>query len=344
MVKSKIGQDGDSEPSITLHTLALTTEQLLEIKRYCDYHLWEFFAVEHALFAFRHKAKKVVITGYKSGKLVVSGKGTADFVRDYLEPEITKKAALGYDEVHHPEWYETHAGLDEAGKGDLFGPVVTACVVAGGEAVREWQKAGVKDSKFLSDRTIKILDKKIRATAGVAAKTAWCGMARYNELMAKPKANLNLLLAWLHARSLQSALEVTSAPYGLLDQFSTSPLVQRQLKKDGIQFDLRMRTRAESDPVVAAASIVARAEFVRRIEELSEAAGETLLKGASAAVKEQARRLVVNHGPAALGQFAKLHFRTAREVLGLPVAPKVPWNKHRSSKTSRSAGPATDDD
>ena len=41
-----------------------------------------------------------------------------------LEPDVTMAPKLGYDEVHHPDWFEPHAGLDESGKGDLFGPVI----------------------------------------------------------------------------------------------------------------------------------------------------------------------------------------------------------------------------
>ena len=108
--------------------------------------------------------------------------------------------------------------------------------------------------------------------------------------MAKPRANLNLLLAWQHAVALEDCLKRQATPWGLLDQFSEQPLVQRELKKKGWgNFDLRMRTKAEEDPVVAAASIVARAEFVRIMNKLSERFGKPLLKGASAAVKDKGR-------------------------------------------------------
>lgn len=308
-----------------MHTLSLTAAQLDKVRTYCDGQMWETFAPDYSLFGFKHKGRQVNVVGYKSGKLVISGKGTQDFVQDFIEPEVTGEARLGYDDVHHPEWFEAHAGLDEAGKGDLFGPVVAATVVADGDAVREWLKAGVRDSKALTDTSILRLDGLIRKTANVAVQHAFCGMDKYNMLMAKPKANLNTLLAWLHARALQGALAKQSAPWGLLDQFSTSPLVQRQLKKDGFEFDLRMRTGGESDPVVAAASICARSEFVRQMDALSELAGERLLKGASAQVKAQGKRLVEKFGPDFLPKVAKMHFRTAREILGLPVEPKKQW-------------------
>ena len=75
--------------------------------------------------------------------------GHRGFCHERIEPEVTGAPKLGYDEVLHPDWFESHAGLDESGKGDFFGPVVAATVIAEGEAVRAWLKAGVRDSKTI---------------------------------------------------------------------------------------------------------------------------------------------------------------------------------------------------
>ena len=80
-------------------------------------------------------------------------------------------------------------------------------------------------------------------------------------------------------------------------------------------FELAMRTKAEEDPVVAAASVVARAEFVRQLHALSRNFGGPLQKGAGALAKEQAAQIVERLGAPALRGFAKLHFRTAYEVV-----------------------------
>ncbi|MGA3007430.1 MAG: ribonuclease HIII, partial [Opitutaceae bacterium] len=237
-------------------------------------------------------------------------------VRDTLESEITGAPKLGYDEVLHPDWFEPHAGLDESGKGDFFGPVVAATVIADRPAVEAWLKAGVKDSKKIADPQIMKLDKMIRDTPGVAVKICACGMAKYNELMSRPRANLNRLLAWQHATALAQALDQKWVPRGLLDQFSETPLVQNELAKKNVKsFELSMRTKAEEDPVVAAASVVARAEYVRAMKQLSQRFGEPLQKGASSKVKEQAAQIIARFGAPALRDFAKLHFRTAYEVV-----------------------------
>src|SRR5277367_3071985 len=311
----KRGQHDEEKPKkLSTYTLKLDDAQMEKLRSILSSRGWEAFDVAYARYAF--KGRDCNVTAYESGKLVVAGKGTQEFVAMTLEPEITKAPKLGYDEVLHPDWFELHAGLDESGKGDLFGPVIAATVIADKTAIEGWIKAGVKDSKKIAESQIIKLDKMIRETHGVAVSTCFCGMEKYNLLMSKPHANLNRLLAWQHATALTQALRVKKAPRGLLDQFSKQPLVQRELAKMGTKdFDLQMRTKAEEDPVVAAASVVARAEFVRQMHTLSKAFGGPLQKGAGPLVKEQAAQIIERFGARALGNFAKLHFRTAYEVV-----------------------------
>lgn len=321
--KAKAQAPTEAEPpKKALYTIKLTDEQMDAVKAWCDKRLWSFYEVDHARFAF--KGDKINIVGYHSGKLVVQGKKTEDWVTFVLEAEITGTPKLGYDDVLHPEWFETHAGLDESGKGDLFGPLVAATVIADRPMIETWRKAGLQDSKRItSDAAILKLDKLICETRGVVVKRMCLRMAKYNELYHKFGGNLNRLLAWMHATALESALKERHVPWGMLDQFSKQPLVQRQVKVP--DFELKMQTKAEADPVVAAASVVARAEYVRRMNALSEQCGIKLLKGASAQVRKQGEELVQKLGKDALGDYAKLHFRTAYQVLGLPVPEKREW-------------------
>lgn len=306
--------DSDAPKKLTTYTIKLADEQMERLGAILKERGWKPMEVAYTRFAY--KGDDCNVSAYTSGKVVVAGKGTEDFVRFTLESEITKQVKLGYDEVLHPDWYEAHAGMDESGKGDFFGPVIAATVIADKDAIQGWVKAGVRDSKTIADNKILELDKIIRATAGATVQTCFCGMEKYNELMQKPGANLNRLLAWQHATALTKALSTRWVPWGLLDQFTEQPLTQRELAKKGVQnFDLRMRTKAEEDPVVAAASVVARAEYVRQMKELSQQFGDKLQKGASAKVKEQATEIIRKFGTRALTRFAKLHFRTAYEVV-----------------------------
>ncbi len=305
-----------------LYTIKLNEAELHRLEQVCRNRLWEGFHVEHARFAYR--GNQVNIVAYQSGKVVIQGKKTEDFIQYTLESEVTYKAQLGYEEVHHSSWFEAHAGLDESGKGDFFGPLVTACVIAEAGTARIFLDQGIKDSKSISsDAAIMRLDALIRKTPGVVVKTAYAGMLKYNALYEQFGSNLNTLLAWMHSKSLSEALKEKHVPWGMLDQFSKTPLVNRFFKEP--DFDLRMQTKAEADPIVAAASIVARALYIKEMEKLSEKAGETLIRGASKAVSEQGKRLVKKLGADQLGAFAKLHFRTAYPLLGLPMPEKTSY-------------------
>jgi ribonuclease HIII len=332
----KRGPDDEEKPrKLSTYSAKLDDAQMEKLRTILSGRGWEAFEVAYARYAFR--GRDCNVTAYESGKLVVAGKGTEEFVTMTLEPDVTRVAKLGYDEVLHPDWFELHAGLDESGKGDLFGPVVAATVIADKSAIEGWIKAGVKDSKKIAESQIIKLDKMIRETHGVAVATCLCGMPKYNLIMLRPYANLNKLLAWQHATALVQALSRKKAPRGLLDQFTKQPLVQKELKKMGVtDFDLQMRTKAEEDPVVAAASVVARAEYVRQMHALSRQFGGTLQKGAGPLAKAQAAQIVERLGARELGTFAKLHFRTSYEVvsaagkldeLPLPVPrEKMEWN------------------
>jgi ribonuclease HIII len=308
--------DEEAPKKLASYTAKLDDTQMEKLRAICIARSFTPFEVAYTRFAFKSDAARINIAAYTSGKVVIAGKGTEDFVTMTLEPEVTGAAKLGYDEVLHPEWFESHAGLDESGKGDFFGPVIAATVIADKTAIDAWRKAGVQDSKKISELQIIKLDKMIRETPGVVARTCFCGMPKYNELMARPGANLNRLLAWQHATALEQALVAKRVPWGLLDQFTEQPLVQRELTKKGVkEFELKMRTKAEEDPVVAAASVVARAEFVRQMHLLSKKFGDQLQKGAGPLVKQQALQIIEKFGARALGEFAKLHFRTAYEVV-----------------------------
>lgn len=335
--KSKADED-KGPPKKALHTEKLDAAKLEKLRDILSRKLWVPFAVEHAAFAYKDDGVNIV--AYNTGKIVISGKKTEDFILNVLEPEITGVAKLGYDEVHHPEWFTAHAGLDESGKGDLFGPIVSATVIASESMVRAWIDSGVRDSKAVgSDAAILGLEKKIRGTPGVVIKTVCGGMRRYNELYVKFGSNLNKLLAWMHAAGLDEGLKAWEAAgnerptWGLLDQFSTAPLVQRELKKREQDFDLQMRPKAESDPIVAAASIIARARFVRELKALSDKCGMPLPKGSGGNAREIAKQLVARYGDDALADYAKLHFRTAFEARGLPVPAKKDPGMFRRPKS-----------
>jgi ribonuclease HIII len=298
--------------SLSRYTCKLDEAQLQKLGTHCEERSWESYSVPHARFAYRGPHCNVV--AYSSGTVVVQGRQVEDFVQNTMEPEIEGKASLGYAEVNHPEWFEDHGGMDESGKGALFVPLVYACVIGGRDQVNAWLKAGVRDCKTIgSNAKIFALEYLIRHTPGTVVESFLLSMRKYNELYGGFGENLNRLLAWYHSKSLSNALLRKPVARVLLDQFSKQPLVQQFFRNQSVQ--IAMRPRAEEDPIVAAASIVARAEFLRALKALSENAGETLLRGASNDVLEQAKDLVKKVGADHFGNFAKLHFSTAQRAL-----------------------------
>ncbi len=316
--------DDNDRKKKSSYTLKLTSEQMDKLGDALQRRGWSTRTVQYARYAYDGELVKVVV--YESGKLVVQGRNTEDFVANILESEVTGEFLLGYEEVNNPDWFEPHAGLDESGKGDLFGPVVTACVIGDGDMVRSWMNSGIRDSKTITDVAILKMAKQIKATKGVVIKVAYTSMPKYNELYLKFDSNLNKFLAWLHGRSLNDALQEKKPEWGLLDQFTKQPLVQEYVgEKD---FELKMRTKAEEDPMVAAASIVARATWLQQMKKLEKVAGEKLPKGSGALAKEKAKSIYEKWGEERMGEFCKLHFKTAYEAMGKKAPVKPKWNKN----------------
>jgi len=270
----------------------------------------------HALYAGSKPGLSVTVYA-KGPKVLVQGKGTEDFIRFTLEPEVLGEARLGYEEVLQPEMFAPHFGIDESGKGDFFGPLVIAGVYVDGGIARRLIEAGAVDSKRIgSDQRIRTLAAAIRAVPGIALEVVSIGPERYNELYAS-FGNLNRLLAWGHARVIEGlSAKRPDCPRALSDQFARPEVLERALKAKGLQIRLEQRTKAESDVAVAAASILARERFIDWLKKTSEAGGVCLPAGASLAVIDAGREVVARHGREALGRVAKLHFRTRRQVLG----------------------------
>ena len=305
-------------PDPVSHTAPLTPAQADKLQALLRERGWHFLPKEHTLFAAEKKPEKVNVAVYAKGpKVLVQGKGTGDFLRFILEPEILGAAQLGYEEDLHPEMFEPHIGVDESGKGDFFGPLVIAGAYVNPGTVRALREAGVRDSKAVtSDAAIRRLAEVVREAPGVAWDVILVGPAKYNVLY-KKFGNLNRLLAWGHARVIENlAAQRPTCLRALSDQFADPSLIRRALGDRAPGITLESRTKAESDPAVAAASILAREAFIDWMDRHGErlGLGAPLPRGASALVKEVAGRLVSQHGPEVLREHAKTHFRTAHDV------------------------------
>ena len=203
-------------------------------------------------------------------------------------------------------------GTDESGKGDYFGPLVIAAVFVSPVIEQQLIFLGVRDSKKLSDGRIMEIAPEIRRFC--PHSTVSIGPQRYNDLYAKIK-NLNRLLAWGHARALENLLQQVDCDLAIADQFGDEGLILHALQEKGKQIRLIQRPKAEADVAVAAASILARAEFLRRLTRLSEELRILLPKGASPAVELAGRAVIKTYGQDRLQAVAKLHFSTTKRIL-----------------------------
>src|SRR5712692_8398245 len=166
-------------------THPLTAEQTTKLRALLVELGFEFSPKQYMLF-FAQKNKLSVAVYEKGPKVLVQGKGVEEFVQFELEPKILGEAKLGYEEVHSPEMFEAHFGVDESGKGDFFGPLVIAGAYVDRGIARKFINAGVQDSKRIgSDARIRALARSIRQVAGDLSDVVLIGPAKYNELYEK---------------------------------------------------------------------------------------------------------------------------------------------------------------
>ncbi len=316
---------------LTMHTGKLTDDQASALQAALVARNWQPRTVPYARFAFESDTTNIVF--YESGKLVVQGKGTQEFVEFVLEPEILKQAKLGYETVLNPDLLLPRFGVDESGKGDFFGPLCIAGVYVNEAVINVWRDAGIRDSKKISsDKKISDLAKLIRETPGCVVDTVVVGNEAYNRLYEKMKS-VNTLLAWGHARVIENLMgkryQMNPPPVkAISDQFAASKsVIEKALMVQGKEIQLVQRHKAEEDIAVAAASILARDEFVKGIAKLESQFGMKFPKGAGELVDKVAKEFVQTRGAGELQKVSKLHFRTALRAQGLPEPPKTEWRK-----------------
>jgi len=316
--------------AMTSYTHPLTPEQAAKLRSLLRDLGFEFAERPYTLF-FAQKNKLSVAVYEKGPKILLQGKGIEEFVQFELEPKILEEAKLGYEEVHSPEMFEPHFGIDESGKGDFFGPLVIAGVYVNRLSARTFLDASVQDSKRItSDARIRALAKIIRQIVGSAYEVVSIGPERYNQLYTK-FGNLNSLLGWGHARVIENLLaKKPNCPRALSDKFADVRVIENALLAKGRAIKLEQKTKAESDVAVAAASILAREAFIDWLDKRGRAMGVKLGRGVSDAVKSVARQLVEKNGAEVLAGVAKTHFRTAHEVapedFAAPAARRI-WRR-----------------
>ena len=277
----------------------------------------EFSTQEYA--TFRAKVGGAVAVLYNSGKLLIQGKEVDNLVQKLetflgqpsQNPSTNQTSLLLKAQTQVQDIPFPHIGVDESGKGDYFGPLVIGGVLATEENAKLFSELGIKDSKKLTDEKIIKLAGYIKAHA--VHSVVVIGNDKYNTLYDKFQ-NLNKLLAWGHARVIENILEKQECNYALSDKFGNENLIKSALIDKGKNIHLEQRVRGEDDIAVAAASILARAEYVNRMNTLSNRYEIELPKGASDKVLQTAKNFSSKWGKDKLSQVAKLHFKTTQLI------------------------------
>lgn len=249
---------------------------------------------------------------YNTGKFVIQGKKTEAIAVDFekfmnISTIVHNENLFEIQNVQNELNFSEYIGTDESGKGDLFGPLIIAGVYVNNELAENFQTLGIKDSKKLDDKTIVKLSAHIRNSAPHSVVVIM--PEKYNELYNSFK-NLNKLLAWGHARAIENVLSKQSCKYAISDKFGDEALIQNALMKNGQKIILEQRTKGESYIAVAAASIIARAEFVKRCNEIKNKYGIDFPKGVSEKVVLAGKEYVSKYGKENLKYIAKMHFKT----------------------------------
>jgi ribonuclease HIII len=286
-------------------------------------------------FDFAAGSERVVVKQYSNGTLFLQGAGPPGPLFERLTQIAESGGALTAPEKVHvsraprggsvgvdverpfdPPWI----GSDESGKGDYFGPLVACAVWVDERIIALLETLGVRDSKTLTDAQNRRIAQDVRAVCGDRCVVVTVPPDRYNALYEQFKGegkNLNALLAWGHARAIETVLERAPANGVIVDQFADARYIQTRLaSRAGTKsLPIVQMPKAEANVAVAAASVMARDGFLGWLEQAERRFGLRLPKGASNEVEAAGRRYVAKYGPAALANVAKLHFKTTAKVI-----------------------------
>lgn len=210
------------------------------------------------------------------------------------------------------------AGSDEAGKGDYFGPLVVAAVACRKSTAENLTAMGVGDSKKLSAAKVRELYEKITVMGDVRYSVCSIPPREYNRLFdAFKHQGRNSLdtLAMAHGKALEDLFALGEEPVKVVvDKFCDMRRLRPWLTVQVSNVELRVRAE-DSEPAVAAASIIARSVYLEELKKLSSTFGVVLSPGAGAPVDMIGRKLISLNGDTVLLETAKVHFANTGRIV-----------------------------
>lgn len=274
---------------------------------------------------FQAKLYDCVVTLYESGKIMFQGLGADIEVIPWLEQEkklnnrsidITGKEKSDKKKDEDKKFYYTSTiGSDEVGTGDYFGPIIVAATYVSKENIKLLDDLGVRDSKKISDDKIIEIAPKIMKNIPYFAYSL--DNLEYNNL-SEENQNMNKIKAILHNKALISLLKKDNYDYKMIviDQFCYPKNFYGYISnaKEKIT-KVTFMTKAEDQVIsVAAASIICRYLFLKKMDEMSKELGITIPKGAGENVDTVAKDLLNKLGEEKLKKYVKYNFKNTKKI------------------------------
>lgn len=280
----------------TTYTIDATVKQLDTLKQIYGDQMTE---NKNTSVNFMIKTEECTITAYKSNKVVFQGPMAAHHV--------------AIIQSFNTQTNHAHAGSDEVGTGDYFGPVCVCAVYIPQDQLAWVQSLSIKDSKQLTDQQVAELAIKLQA------KLTYSLLILPNDKYNKQhqKDNMNALKAKLHNQAYLHLQKKVAQPFeAIIDQFTPKSQYFKYLQDEPELYqDLKFETKAENKYLaVACAAIIARYAFLRAIKQLSQQVNMEIPKGASDAVDQFGAELVKKHGWQILDKVAKVHFKNTEKI------------------------------
>lgn len=259
----------------------------------------------------------VPVNVYQTGKVSTGGKASAlkALIEDWrlARGGGGDRRAGGIRAGDRPALDDTpRLGIDESGKGDYFGPLVVAGVrVLDREAAQKLQEIGVRDSKDLTTNQAKLMAESIERELGADNLRVVSLPPREYEARRNAACNVNKLLAELDAGIMSELQDKVEAV--VVDEFARAARSYLEpFVPEGVR--LEVRTRAEDDAAVAAASILARARQLEEMDRLSGSVGFELPRGATHVIGA-GQRVHAERGMEGLKDVAKVSFATTKRIM-----------------------------
>ncbi len=268
----------------------------------------------------------VIITLYQSGKAMFQGISAdieANIWKDQerhlnnrnVDLELEKKEKKEKEVVKDTYYDVATIGSDEVGTGDYFGPIVVTASFVALDKIPFLTDLGVKDSKALTDDTIKKIALEI--IKNIPYTTFILNNKDFNKYT-KLGYNMNKIKAILHNKVLFSMKSNPLYSYDkiVVDQFVYPQKYFEHIKeaKDKVT-NITFTTKAENKCLsVACASIISRYIFLKEMDKMSDSIHMPIPKGAGEGVDKIASEIVEKYGFDKLNELVKINFKNTEKI------------------------------